>query len=37
MHHRELLGPVGVQWELPEAMARRDQRHPPRFLLNPAP
>jgi len=27
---------VGAQWELPEAVARKDQSHALGFLLNPA-
>jgi hypothetical protein len=33
----EILSPVGVQWELPQAVARRDQGLALGFLLNPGP
>jgi len=36
-HFREIYRAVGAQWELPEAVARRDQSHSPDFFLNPAP
>ena len=36
-HFREIYRAVGVQWESPGTVARRDQRHALGFFLNPAP